>query len=230
MKNVAIGGLGALVLTLAPGYERDNNSGHEYLKHLNTGTQQEQVLETDYKESALEKITGALAPNKAYAADSNNGYQIPSDEVLKEWMDQPVEKTLAGTDYTPVNDRNYEREVFQSHLPESERQPAMVLFYGAEAGSRGLGVLTTILAKQFEEEIKVFTYKIDDQKSMSVTDFQNLAENYPLKTAPALLVYEKTDNGEIKYFDSIQGGIKSFELLKNNIPLASQHVGNYLFK
>ena len=115
MKNVAIGGLSALVLTLAPGYERDNNnSEHEYLKHLNTGNQQEQVLETDYKESALEKITGALAPNKAYAggyeralefASKGNELQLQEkyeqalpilEKSLEEWKEVPPHEMKGG--------------------------------------------------------------------------------------------------------------------------------------
>jgi len=189
-------------------------------EYQNTTQQNAQVetAKTDYKASALENLTQALAPNKAFA-QTNQNYQRPDDATLKKWMNQPVEETLAGTNYTKVNDDNYQSEVLGSD------KPAMVIFYGAEEGSQGLGALTRALADKFENEINVFAYKIDDQKSMTRAEFEKLAENYPLEKAPALLFYETKDFGSgTEYLSQLHGGIKTLDFLKGEIEFYSEAI------
>ncbi|EFI34799.1 Thioredoxin domain protein [Desulfonatronospira thiodismutans ASO3-1] len=193
-------------------------------EYQNTTQQNAQVetAQTDYKASALENLTQALAPNKAFA-QTNQNYQRPDDATLKEWMNQPVEETLAGTNYTKVNDDNYQREVKQAD------QPVMVLFYANQGeGSTGLAALTKTLHEKFPE-IKLCAYKLTDSESISRPEFERLQQNYPLESAPALLFYEEKDFGSgTEFLAQFKGGISTLDLLKDEIDRYYEVTPKYL--
>ncbi|MFW6014370.1 MAG: thioredoxin, partial [Candidatus Nanoarchaeia archaeon] len=96
----------ALALAGVLGYNTIGDKVNSEYQNTNQPQAQVEVANKNYAQSALENITQALAPNKAHAG-SNQDYERPDDATLKEWMNQPVEETLAGTDYTKVNDNNY---------------------------------------------------------------------------------------------------------------------------
>ena len=174
-------------------------------EYQNTTQENAQVetAQTDYKSSALENLTNALAPKKAFA-QTNQNYQRPDDATLKEWMNQPVEETLAGTNYTKVNDHNYQREVKQAD------QPTMVLFYTDNPNtdgvnpSRGLVALTKTLHENFPE-IKFCAYKLSDRNTTPRNVYNHVMEKYPLEKTPSLVFYEKDFRGT-EHLGNIHGG------------------------
>ncbi|EFI34803.1 hypothetical protein Dthio_PD2184 [Desulfonatronospira thiodismutans ASO3-1] len=180
-------------------------------EYQNTTQQNAQVetAKTDYKASALENLTNALAPAKAHAGTN---YQRPDDATLKEWMNQPVEETLAGTNYTKVNDHNYQREVKQSD------QPVMVLFYNAQGeASAGLTALTKTLHEKFPE-IKLCAYKLSDRNTTPRNVYNHVTSEYPVEKTPSLLFYEEKDFGSgTEKGHAFNGGIKNFDLLTDTI-------------
>ena len=178
-------------------------------EYQNTTQQNAQVetAKTDYKASALENLTNALAPAKAHAGTN---YQRPDDATLKEWMNQPVEETLAGTNYTKVNDHNYQREVKQAD------QPVMVLFYNAQGeASAGLTALTKTLHEKFPE-IKLCAYKVTDGSGVHMSKVNEMRSKYPLERIPSLVFYETKDFGSgTEHVGNIHGGIETLDFLKD---------------
>lgn len=78
-KTKAVGGIGALVLTLAPGYAKNSNQDYVDLKPDN---EQVMVDDTNYASSALEDITNVL--NNVGAKSANAGgldYQSMAKEM-----------------------------------------------------------------------------------------------------------------------------------------------------
>ncbi|EFI34801.1 hypothetical protein Dthio_PD2182 [Desulfonatronospira thiodismutans ASO3-1] len=177
-----------------------------------------ETAQTDYKASALENLTNALAPAKAFA-QTNQNYQRPDDATLKEWMNQPVEETLAGTNYTKVNDHNYQREVKQSD------QPVMVLFYtNAGEASAGLTALTKTLHEKFPE-IKLCAYKVTDGSGVHMSKVNEMRNKYPLEKIPSLLFYDTKDFGSgTEYLSQLHGGIKTLDFLKGEIEFYSEAI------
>ncbi|EFI34797.1 hypothetical protein Dthio_PD2178 [Desulfonatronospira thiodismutans ASO3-1] len=188
-------------------------------EYQNTTQENAQVetAQTDYKASALENLTQALAPNKAFA-QTNQNYQRPDDATLKKWMnDYSLQQVLQGTEYTKVNDNNYEREV------KNANQPVMVLFHADpqdttnSGGQTGLAALARVLNEKFPE-IKFCTYQHSDGKTILRPAFERLQQNYPLESAPALLFYEEKDFGSgTEKGHAFNGGIKNFDLLTDTI-------------
>ena len=215
----AIVGLGAMLMPTTP--QNQDSIDAEVLSNLMPENAQVETAQTDYKASALENLTQALAPNKAFA-QTNQNYQRPDDATLKEWMNQPVEETLAGTNYTKVNDDNYQREVLEAN------QPTMVFFYtNAGEYSWGLAALTKALHKQFPE-IKLCAYKLTDGVTTPRGVYNHVTSEYPVEKTPSLLFYESKDFGsgtEIMPENwHMQGGIVTFDYLDGKIGDYYKHI------
>ena len=190
-------------------------------EYQNTTQQNAQVetAKTDYKASALENLTNALAPAKAHAGTN---YQRPDDATLKEWMNQPVEETLAGTNYTKVNDHNYQREVKQAD------QPVMVLFYNAQGeASAGLTALTKTLHEKFPE-IKFCAYKLSDRNTTPRNVYNHVTSEYDVKKTPELRFY-KVEGNNTEYAGRA-GGIKTLDFLSSRYDLLSDIIPQEVLK
>lgn len=141
--------------------------------------------------------------------------QAPSNTQLKQWMAQPVAQTLEALDYSRVDDRSYQQEVFR------RSRPVMVLFFadaddaGNCGGQRGLAALAKALKQRFPE-IKLCAYKIADAGHISYGRLNALKEVYPLKTAPALLFYDH-DNGRTSLEHAFHGGILTLSFLRKRV-------------
>ena len=188
-------------------------SRRDFLKYLGKGAIAGACYPTY---AALDTLCGTTADASAEAAipptGTLNSKQTP-DWLLQQYMNQPVELTLKGTDVTYVNDNNYKKEVFGSN------KPVMVLFYNNNAkGSQGLAALTRAIEDMYSEQIKLCAYKISDRNQNTQSEFNALAAKYPIKKTPALLFYDN-DNGKVEYFDDISamGGIVTFKFLKNEL-------------
>lgn len=60
-------------------------------------------------------LTILLLPVLILAEEQQN--TILADDILLQYMNQPVEKTPEGTGYVAVNDGNYQKKVFGSDRP-----------------------------------------------------------------------------------------------------------------
>jgi hypothetical protein len=152
-------------------------------------------------------------------------YRMPSDSELKQWMNQPVEQTLRSLKggYTPVNDSNYQREVFGS------TKPVMVLFYGVpDQGSQGNAALVKAINENFPQ-IKTCGYKINNKGSMTKAEFNVLASKYGLKDAPAILFY-KHEDGKTEYMDQVFKGIEKIDTLKKAIDNYNDAIPRFFLK
>jgi len=183
--------------------------------------------------SDISNVVALVAENAVGSAEAaQDAYgaippQLPSDFVLKQYMSQPVEKTLEGTGVVYVNDGNYDKEVFGAD------KPVMVLFYSDNPStsgnnpSRGLTALARVLADQFPQ-IKLCAYKIANTSGMiNQARINEVAAMYPLKDTPALLFYDN-DKGKNEKIGALDGGIKTLGFLKNSIGEYSKNIIKYV--
>ena len=80
------------------------------------------ILKNWLKNKGYELADNALGGGPAYAAEPLNR-KLPPDKVLTKYMNQPVEKTLAGTGVVYVGPLNIKKEVFGA------KKHVMLLFY-----------------------------------------------------------------------------------------------------
>jgi len=110
-------------------------------------------------------------------------------------MKTPVNELLKDI-AVPVDNNNYQREVFGSD------RPVMVLLYGDGDFSRGLGALVKVLNEEFSQ-IKICTYYCNYRDGdRSKRDMDQLidrlrAKNYPIKVLPLLVFYDN-DGGKVE--------------------------------
>ena len=138
---------------------------------------------------------------------------IPTDEVLKQYMQTPVTELLKGI-AIPVNDDNFRIEVFGSD------QPVMVLFSACPNDlTNGLGALVKVLHENYPE-IKVCHYDLGKDILVSrkevLSAASRLSKRYPVKDLPYLIFYRR-ENGVIKEMPgdyNFFGGIANLYKLK----------------
>ena len=184
----------------------------DYVNAHPTSGYEIQLAEQEGTYPIISDIADILGTKEAIAGQDN--FVIPSDNVLRQYMSQPVEQTLAGTGVVYVDDNNFQREVMDAN------QPTMVIFYGGDpnnptnrGGDLGLAALTRVLADNYQE-IKVCAYRIDNQNAMSGTELNALRAKYNfLQAAPALAFFDN-DSGRNQFEGATNGGYSTLDKVK----------------
>lgn len=170
----------------------------------------------------------AIAPENADAGVD----EIVDDATLLKYMNQPVEETLKDTNVTYVDDSNYQREVFQEHLPAGQRRPVMVLFYNNRSQlSQGNAALSRVISERFPQ-IKYCAYKISDGSSNDKFARNELRKKYGVRDTPAIMMY-KNNNGTIENMGkdwNAAGGIKTLDFLKIKIQAYIKYIPQGMLK
>ncbi len=139
--------------------------------------------------------------------DSSNG-RIKSDldyYDVKRWMEQDVEKIIENTNYTKVNDKNYDQKVIGGS------KPSFVLFYNNQGEySSGLAALAKLLHNDFSNKTDFYVYKLSESEEKTTLK-QSPGTKNPYNRTPALLFYSEDDKNNITYVDQIHGGMNKKE-------------------
>ena len=225
-KGKIIGALALLTIAANPCYISANQNNNA-LDYQAAEVSQAGNPNPGYETGGLEKI--ALSEER-FALQENQTNYTTDDETLLERMNQPVRETLAGADYTEVNDENYQANVVEAG------EPVMVLFYndtsagGGDPRSRGLAAFTKALHEQFPQ-IKFCKYEISATESVPLSRIEELQESYPLKTSPALLFYEAPGTSEqSEYATQVAGGPIEIENLKEALDYYKEAIPRHMLE
>ena len=200
----------------------------DYVNAHPTSGYEIQLAEQEGTYPIISDIADILGTKEAIAGQDN--FVIPSDNVLRQYMSQPVEQTLAGTGVVYVDDNNFQREVMDAN------QPTMVIFYNQNpnnptgaSGVSGLAALTRVLSDNYNG-IKVCAYRINDRDGVNTSEFNALQAKYNfLQTTPALAFFDN-DRGRNEYFDdiSVSGGITKMETFSKFLRIYEREIPRQL--
>jgi len=158
-------------------------------------------------------------------------WNMPLSEVqrIAAEMKQPVMETLKGY-AMPVCHSDYDKEVFQKHLPAKDKKPSLVMFYedlpesndtlGVQY-SRGFASVFKELSKNFGNKIKFLCYHSNCDEWSKENNHKNIRFFYDIRAPPSTAMYGIFDllkgetpdrnDGKIKRIDTLRGGVKEIK-------------------
>lgn len=144
--------------------------------------------------------------SKTYEDSSNGKNKSDLDYAdVESWMEKDVEEIIENTNYTKLDDKNYDQKVIGGS------KPSFVLFYNNQGEySSGLATLAKLLHNDFPEKIDFFVYKLSESEEKTTLK-QSPGTNNPYNRTPALLFYSEDNKGNITYVDQIHGGMNEKE-------------------
>ena len=172
----------------------------DYVNAHPTSGYEIQLAEQEGTYPIISDIADILGTKEAIAGQDN--FVIPSDNVLRQYMSQPVEQTLAGTGVVYVDDNNFQREVMDAN------QPTMVLFYNQNpnnptgaSGVSGLAALTRVLSDNYDG-IKVCAYRINEFDVVGGNELRALQNKYGFVKNTPFLAFFDNDSGRNRFAGS----------------------------
>jgi len=164
-------------------------------------------------------------------AGGNPPYKIPKNTVLKKWMKQPCEDTLAGVDYTKVDDSNYQAEVFQKDVPEKDRKPVMALFYNntGKKGSQQSAMEVRVLKGMFPQ-YKIVAFKLSDGSKTPSSMKYHVKNKYGVKRTPAIMFFHPKNGKIVNSGDdfNLYGGWLRFSEVKKDFKYYGKNIRKLL--
>lgn len=180
-------------------------------------------------------VSGLWTPSVGEAASCADGWykldkrdmKVPDDDVLKAWMKQNCDETLAGTNYVAVDDANFRPEVYQEAVPVDQRSPVMTLFYNdRENWSRGDAALARVIHETYPE-FKFCGYRVSGSDDTPDHLLDKMGSRYNLKRVPAVMFYNSPDGGELQMMGksfNMHGGIKKLKVLHDIIDFYEKEI------
>ncbi len=164
------------------------------------------------KNKGFELAGNALGGGPTHVAEPPNR-KLPPDFVLRQYMNQPVEKTLKGTGVVYVGPLNIEKEVFGA------KKHVILLFYTRTGKlDRGLAAFAKTFLDWNPKKFKMCAYEMADAEFWvkNQEKFEVYQSRYGINGIPWLSFYEYKD-GIIELDGYVRGGYEKLGRLKRSI-------------